>query len=371
MQKQYTSIFFYGTIALLIIIVLAVTLGKSNKQHNDDTITIGALLCMTGSCAESGENSLDGIELAVHEINEQGGLLGKQLEVVLSDTDEDIASKSVSAYRSLMLEKPDYIVGPTWSAAGESIAPIVKDEQVLITSPSLGITDFKNTNDNMFNTWMADEIGTRELARFAYEDLGWRTAAVMSAKQVWVLLQGNIFIQEFERLGGEIVFYSESLPGEKDFKTETAEVKQLNPDGVMLANTIDMDTVSRELRRVGYQGQFLAPLMDQTRLDNAAGALDGTIYSQQPSAGPDFTESFESFYGYEPGITSDTAYDAVMLYAQAVREASTKDFHQVKHAMNAIKEFDAATGPVTFDENGGVIKEVVFWQVQNGESVKY
>ena len=124
--------------------VLALTLilaTSSFAETKAENFKVGALLCLTGDCAEWGNNSLKGLQLAAEEINKTGGLLGRQIEIVAQDTREASGGgNSVSAYRQLTLDQEvNYIVGPTWTIGGLPLAPIAaQNRKIIMTSPSLG-----------------------------------------------------------------------------------------------------------------------------------------------------------------------------------------------------------------------------------------
>ena len=106
-------------VAIAIIAGAVFLFGRGNGDiSNSEPIKIGVLLCLTGDCAEWGENSLNGLKLASEEINNNGGVLGRPVELVIQDSAEDNPADSVSAYRQLVLQKVKYIIGPNWTKGG-------------------------------------------------------------------------------------------------------------------------------------------------------------------------------------------------------------------------------------------------------------
>ena len=331
------------------------------------------MVCLSGACAESGKNSLEGLELALDEINSRGGVLGRKVDLKVEDTVEGTSSGAgaVAAFRKLLEDSSiHFLIGPSWTPGGLSVAPIAaKRSDVVLTSPSLGVADFDRAGDNIFNLWPHDEHATRSLASFA-RTKGWKRVAVFSSQQPWELLQGKTFDEEFTRLGGEVVVKEEPLPTQPDLRTEALRIRSAKPDAVFLTNFTQMGAGAKQLRNLGYKGPLFAILMDDTRIETSAGALDNAIYSGYPAPESSFSESFRARYHKEPGIGADTAYDTLKLYAWAITEAGTFDTGKVKSTIQSAR-LPGASGLIQFDEFGGVKKEPVLYVVRGKEKLRY
>jgi len=356
---------------LLIKILIVFTYFSSNVLFAaEDPFKIGVLVCLTGDCAEWGSNSLKGIGLAVKEINAAGGILGREITTEVHDTVEGAGGiQAVTGFHNL-IQKGDihYFIGPSWTTGGLSMAPILsKRKDIIITSPSLGVAEFNEAAAHIFNIWPHDEYATKALARFAIEK-GWRKAAIFSSQQPWESSQGNTFETEFKKLEGSISIKEEPVPSVTDLRTEALRILKSAPDVIFLSNFNQMGIAARQLRQIGYKGPLLAILMDDSRIEVAGGALDGAIFARYPDPSKSFIERFQAMFGKEPGITSDTAYDVVNLYALAIRTAMTFDVNQVKDTILGLK-YEGASGSITFDSHGGVKKEPVLYVV-NGKKMK-
>lgn len=361
--------------AIWIIIIIAIIAGAVFLFRNRDIsrngpIRVGALLCLTGDCAEWGENSLNGLKLAAEEINNNGGVLGRPIELVVQDSAEDNPANSVSAYKQLILQKVKYIIGPNWTKAGLSIGPIAAKDNVIITSPSLGVADFNEKSENIFNIWPHDDIATRTLARFVIEK-GLKRAAIFSSKEFWYQTQGNVFEDEFIKLGGVITAKEESPLTQRDVKTEAIKIKNSNPDVVMYSNFDNMGIMAKELRVFRYTGKQISILMDESRINQAQGALEGVIYVQYAQSSEEFINKYKMKFRNEPGITADTAYDTLHIYAKIISDTGTDDIDAVQKTYAKLKTYSGASGELTFDGKGGVTKPPVFWTVKDNHSTLY
>ena len=154
-------------------LILSLTsLPSKSFGADQEEFYLGGLLCLTGDCAEVGDNSRKGIELATEEINGSGGILGKKLALKFEDTKEMGGPGSViSAFQNLVLDpKIRYIIGPTWTVGGLPLAPILaKKPEVIAISPSLGVATYNEASDTVFNTWPHDDASTEALAKYAFK----------------------------------------------------------------------------------------------------------------------------------------------------------------------------------------------------------
>lgn len=352
----------------LLIVLACSFVPSSSVQAESESFKVGVMLCLTGECAEWGSNSLKGLQLAHSEINKTGGVLSRELELVIEDTNEGGGgAAAVSAFNKLSQEGIVYFIGPSWSTGGLSLAPLAKaKEGIIVSSPSLGVPDFNRAAEHLFNTWPHDEIGSKALAKLAI-DRHWHRAAIFSSQQPWESTQGDTFEAAFIHHGGAIVSKQEPLPTVPDLRTEALRIVKAAPDVVFLSNFNQMGTATRQLRQAGYNGPLLAILMDDTRIKAAAGALDGAIFARYPDPSEKFQKLFKEKYGHEPGITADTAYDTLKVFIQAISRAQTTDPSIVKTYLQKI-DFSGASGRIVFDEYGAVKKTPVFYVVQGSET---
>jgi branched-chain amino acid transport system substrate-binding protein len=162
----------------------------------------------------------------------------------------------------------------------------------------------------------------------------------------------------------------EPLPTQPDLRAEALRIRSAKPDAVFLSNFTQMGVGAKQLRDLGYKGPLFAILMDDTRIETSAGALDDSIYSGYPAPDPGFSTSFRARYHKEPGIGADTAYDTMKLYAWAVTEAGTFDPGKVKSTIQSAT-LPGASGIIRFDKFGGVKKDPVLYVVRGKEKVRY
>ncbi len=353
--------------ALIFVLFLIVRPASTFSQtRSNDVVTFGVLVCLTGVCSEYGDNSLKGAELAVDDLNKIGGIFGKKVRLIVEDSNEENPASAVSAFYKLA-SSPNvrFILGPSWTPAGLAIAPIAaKRKELTLISSSIGVKEFNESGSNIFNVWPHDELGTRELARHILKK-GLKRIAIFSNTQSWCKSQGDFFEDDVKKNGGIITEKVEPLDSITDLKMEAIRIVKSNPQAVFFSNIkLQMGIAAKEISRIKPDIPKFAILMDRTTIDAAQGAFEGAIFAAYPEANKLFVDKFVQKYGIAPGISADTSYDAVMVYAKALEQAGSEKASGIPKILVDMPPFKGASGSIKFNESGAVIsKNPVFKKV--------
>lgn len=366
MKRIYLLACFIVTLSIIF-----ATLDKLRTRLSDteQKWEIGLVVCLTGPCAADGDSTVKGAKLAAKELNTRGGVLGRKVSFKIEDTAEATSgAKAVTAYRSVRLNKElQFLIGPTWTPGGLALAPLLaKDKNILAMSPSLGVSDYNEASDNIFNNRGADAIASRKLAQFAISR-GWKRVAIMSSQQPWEAAQAAYFAEEFERNGGTITVKVEPLPTNTQLHAEALKIVNSKPEAIFYSTVVQLAIVAKELKNLGFKGPQIAAYLDQTRIEEAQGALDGTFSSDLAEPTAEFQTKFAAAYpGAKLELPAGTAYDAVMLYAKAIEKAQSFKIETVKQALLSL-DYQGATGRIIFDKQGGANRSPALKQLQGGE----
>ncbi len=343
-----------------IIVIVAVLgggyffLGKTRVAEEGSTVKIGAILMLSGDFAMPGEASQKGIELAVKDINDSGGVLGKKLEVVYQD-DKGDPKETVNAFYNLVNQKVRLIVGPNFTPAGSAVVPIIEKNNALLISPSLGSEKFIAQSKNAFNVWPPDRDISFRLAEYLFEK-GYRKIAIFGSQQEWEKSQAEFVKQKFESLGGTITDFEIPLADNKDLRTEALKVKTSNPEAVVFTNYEETFIASVRLRELGVKSPFFSVLLDDHSITRSKGALEGTIFVTSYSPTKEFIDKYAKAYNMPPQFPADSAYDAAYLLAEAINKAGSTDTDAVVKVLAGIKEWKGASGDITFTSERYAVK---------------
>lgn len=353
--------------SLLLVVGMTVA-ARGARAQDQDPIVIGAAVNLTGWMAAYDIPPLEGAKLAVKKINESGGVLGRQLQIIELDGKTDPptlgnAGREVIAKGAEVLVTPcDFDYGaPAGQAAQEAglVGLSFCASSPLYGSEALG--------DKQFTVSMWNQTMGAAAAQFAYETKGWRTAAtVVDQGTEYTKSLGEYFVETFKQLGGQIVSEDSYQLNDMQASAQAQRLKELNPqpDVVFVtANMPDYSAIIRDIRSAGVT----APLMGGDSMDTAdfykaLGAdLGNNIFISThsfigPETGPamdQFIKDFQAEYGRPPEVAFNAmGWDTVQILAQGITKAGTTDGAALAKALEGT-EFDLLSGKLTWSDAAG------------------
>lgn len=364
------------------VVVFSVT--GCNRQENTGSATgnvikVGHFASLTGSEADFGNATNNGIKLAQDQINAAGGLLGKQVEVIAEDDQGNADQVATIVTRFINGDKVDVVLGEVASSLSLRAAPICQQAGVPMISSASTNPKVTEGRDYVFRVCFIDPFQGTVMARFTHDTLKARRAAVLrDAASAYSMGLADFFVQEFKRLGGQIVSDKSYQKGDDNFRPQLTDIAGNKPDVLFVPGYYsDVALIAKQARAAGIQ----APLCGGDGWDspslvpNAGAALEGCYFSNHYSeaqGGPlitRFVADYQKKYGTKPNALAALGYDAMNIYADAVKRAGTTDKAKVRDALASTREFAAVTGSITMDENRNAQKPAVVLQVKGKEFV--
>lgn len=365
--------------------------GSYKQCLESEPLNVGALLCLSGECVNFGQQALKGATLAIEEINAVGGVNGRKLNLIVTDSQEaTTGARAVLGYRKLSSENELIaLIGPTWSPAATALKPIITRDNLITITPSVGIADFHLGAPNIFNSRGTDARSTAKLADWAFEN-DIRKISIISSQQQWVQLQADVFTERFKSLGGEILTRMEPPPTSTLFPSDLTKLVIDQPDAIFISDLLHQAFAAKGLRSLGYKGRLLSTLIDRQQLELAPEALSDVVHvgvefppvklDQKSEAQPEFsyttasdnmnsitsklkessqnfTRNFKERFHVAPIIEAATAYDAVLALAIALGQIPTQEqsASEIIHQLSRV-EFPGAAGPVSFSPEGEALR---------------
>lgn len=357
------------------------TSNQGNTSSNSgDVIKIGAVLPMTGDIPTFGKSTKQGIQLAVDQYNAAGGVLGKQVQVVVQD-DENKPESGVAALQKLINnDKAVGVVGSVSSKVTLAMAPVATQSKIpMVTGSS---TNSKVTsqagNDFAFRACFIDPFQGTVLAKFAGDTLKAKTAAVMFdvGNDYSVGLKDN-FIKGFEASGGKVLAAESYSTGDQDFNAQLTTIKQLNPDVLVLPDYYQtVGIIAKQARALGINATLLGgDGWDSPDLVTIGGdAINGGYFSNHYS--PDdtspevtkFLSDYKAKYNETPDALAALGYDATKMLLEAIKNAKSTDGEAIRQALLKT-DFTSVTGHIKLNENRDPVKPAVMIKIENGKQV--
>jgi branched-chain amino acid transport system substrate-binding protein len=370
-------------IVLLAVLVLSVTglsvsfMGGCGKH--EEAIKIGAVLPLTGSAAVWGQNARMGLEIALQEINQTGGINGTPVVLIFEDSQSE-PGKAVSALQKLIaIDKVGIVIGDIASSSVLAMAPIAERAKVLLLSPGASNPKITDAGAYVFRNWQSDALEGDIDARFAVEKLGWKNVAILFVNNAYGSGLKEAFEMSYSNLGGDVVSVESFDQGATDMRAQLGKLSSVRADGIYLPGyPPEMSLVLRQARELGVSVPFLSvqAFDDPQILSTAGAAAEGVIFSvpKPPDASDQIVASFvskyKSAYHADPGVCSDTGYDALKILAWAIGKVGT-DPTAIRDQLYKLQNYPGAAGLTSFDMNGDVIKPFIFKTVRGGAFQEY
>ena len=351
--------------------------GEKASAGGSDTITIGASLPMTGSVALNGEMILEGIQMAVDECNEAGGIDGK--EVVIDAQDDQAEPNQAASVANMMSadEKIVAIIGSLKSSCTLAAAPIYEEAGVVALSPDSSSPEVTNAGEYIFRIKNSDVVLAQTMAKGAISH-GHTKFAILYENNDYgagVLEQSQIAIEE---AGCEIVCTESILTGEQtDFSSIISKIRESGADAILMGvDYNESGLVMKQMKDAGLDLPRYATdgLFTDAFIEVGGEAADGTpvltsfITSDQSENVQNFIKKYQEKYdGEMPSIFQAEGYDCGKIVIEAIENAGT-DRKAIRDYM-ATMSYQGVTGDCTFDENGDVNIPLKRCIVEEGEFV--
>ena len=351
------------------------------------TIKVGVMGPLTGDASVYGQAVVNGASLYIKQVNADGGVNGKQLEVITMDEQGD-ETQAVTCFTKMVDQGITALVGdvttaPTLAVAAESAdynMPMVTASATAEAVTYDAETD--TVNGNVFRACFTDPFQGVKMADYAYEKLGYKKAAVifLKGKDYNEGLAEN-FAKEFEAKGGTIVDQESYSEGDVDFKTQLTSILGKNPEVVFCPNYYqEVGQILAQAESVG----LTVPFLGGDGWDGLEGyatndQLKDTYFCANYAKGsnPDFENAYKEKYGEDyPNGFSPLGYDAAKTIVYGLQaaedaglEAGTDDYKQAVIDAIASGTIDGITGTFTFDEHHDPVKQTAILTYVDGKPV--
>ena len=339
----------------------ATSAASGAASASGDTIKVGLLAPLTGDVSVYGIAVANGANLYIKQLNEKGGINGKQIEVVEMDEQGD-ATQAVTCFTQMV---------------DEGITALIGD---VTTTPTLAVV--AESQDYNMRTTFTDPFQGIKMADYASDKLGFKKAGVIY--QLGADYNEGLatnFETEFAANGGEIVASETYSAGDVDFRTQLTTILAAGPDMVYCPNYYeDVGQILSQAADIGLDVPFLGgDGWDGVTQYATADQLDGCYFCANYATGsnPDFESAYEAEYGEPyPNGFSPLGYDAAMTVCGGLQaaedaglEAGTDEYKQA--VIDGIKngEFKGVTGTFTFDDHNDPVKTAAILSFENGEAV--
>ncbi len=354
-----------------IVFVLSCGLGLYHtiQVFAEEPIKIAVILAITGSSVDSDDDGWLGALLAAEQVNSQGGILGRQVEVLKFDT-HSTPIGAMKAAKDAVNANVAGVVGANWSSQTLPIAKVMQQAGIPLITPSATHPDITKTGDYIFRRVFTDTLQGGALAKFAYTDLQASTAVVLrNVSETYSMYLSERFAASFTAYGGEVVWQGDYKSNTSDFSTILKTVGEFAPEVVFLPGyERNCSIILRQAGALGLGLRFLGGDGWESNIADLAGeAANGSFYLAQwhhESPEPESKRLINLYYqqngkNKNPSIVFVMTFDTVSLMIDAIKRAGSVDRKEIQKALSQTKNYQVSTGPLTFDSNGDPVSSSV------------
>ena len=361
---------------LILFAILPLLLSGCSKARNNQNIVIGVAWPMASN------NSLfkEGVDLAVDELNQKGGVNGHKLDIIMSD-DEGSVDKGMSVAQTFAENKDMVaVIGHRNSSVSIPASRIYEDAGKLMLSPASTAPELTQQGYKfVFRNIPSDDEITRQLAIYAAQ-AGHKRMVIYYSDDSYGRGLANSFEDHANKEGIYIVDRVSYYGKLSDLERLQQKWKALDFDGIFVAQAMPGGAeFIADAGKVGITVPFIGGnAMDSPMLNNIAGkyaegTVIGTIFNPndpRPEVAT-FVKKFQQKYNQMPTSYSAQGYDAVKLLAAAIEQANSTDPSLIAEQLHKFKDWPGVAGYHTFNDSGDDVGKLVVKKVLHNGQFEY
>ena len=359
------------------IFMLAGCNSSTDTSSDSGEIYIASANPMTGDSAQFGDMKVKAIELALDEINEKGGIDGREVKLLVGDDTGNPKEAPNVAQKFASDKKIMAVIGHWNSSCTLAARGIYEQSQIPVITDSVNKAITDGTTPHIYRISLTDTTQAQHLAKYAYNELGKRKVAILYTANDFGTGLNNDFTEAFNELGGEIVASEMYFEGQsKDFSPQITKIKSKKPDLVFVAGYyVETALIAQQAKTSGLNTPMLGTegISSEELVKLGGDAVEGIKFSgffhpevEYPGT-REFVEAFKEKYDKEPDTYAALAYDSAKIILEAMQENGTNR-EAIKNYLDNVKDFPGVAGPISF-VNNDVTRGIIILTVKDGKIV--
>ncbi len=343
------------------------------EKKGEDTIKIGVAGPMTGDQSKQGQDIKKGVELAVSEWNDRGGVLGKKIELLVGDDQQDPRQARAVANK-LVFSGVIGVVGHYDSSSTLSAMEVYHNEEIpMVTPASTNPQVTEKGYTNIFRVVGRDDQQGKVAAEFVLTQLKPKKVAILNDKTTY----GQGLAEEFQKALDDrvdVVYEGGIIKGDKDFRGVLTTVASKKPDLYFFGGYYtEAGLLIKQAKEVGLSVPMMTgdAVIDPVFVEIAGEAAEGTYLTYSTDVNKlasvqDVLKKYRKRYG-EPGPWSIYAYDAAQVLLNGIERANTTHGFGISQAIHT-SATKGITGNLQFDMKGDLLtSQYIVWVTEKGE----
>jgi branched-chain amino acid transport system substrate-binding protein len=364
----------------VILVALALLLWSGALAWGAEPIYIGVSGPLTGNYAEYGQNWKKAMDLGLGWINAAGGVKGRPIELIYTDSRSDPKESAAVAQKYVTDNRIVATIGDFTSTACMAAQPIYDRAGLVQLSPTASHPKFAPGS-----IWSFGIIGTQAgegpfMANYAVKILGKKKIAVLYINNDWGIATKDYFVKPAKDMGADILAVEAFFETDKDFTGVLTKLRGYNPELIYIPSMYnEMALIAKQREKLGWTEVLLmgpGSLYSPKLLEIGGASVNGlytsaVFFPKDPRPEVQkFVRGFEEKYKSTPNMFAAIAYDGINLLTEVIRKAGT-DRKAIREELVKTKNFPGVTGKITFTERRDVVKDYRHLVIRNGEFTLY
>jgi branched-chain amino acid transport system substrate-binding protein len=357
----------------LIVILSILWLTFSQKRQS---IKIGLSVTLTGLYPDLGREIRDGALLAIQMINEEGGVKGKPLKLIIKDNKYNI-EQAKKNYEELVKEGVIAVLGPATSTTAKALLPLINEKRVLSIAPTPSSTELAGLDDYLIRLRPTSKQDAEVLAKYLTEKIKPQKIVIVYdvLNPVYTIEFTKNFMQNFAKdVKFNLIPFQE---GESDIKELSKKILSYSPDAVLLITEVYNTALT--IQNLGILKPDLILISSpwskfQRLIENGGRRIEGLLscdsfdVDYKGEVYQKFKKRFIDRFGYEPEMGAILSFESVMIIKQAVERGATRE--NIKELIIKTGKFQGLQGEIVIDKFGDRVIKPFVVKVENGKWVK-
>jgi branched-chain amino acid transport system substrate-binding protein len=364
---------------IFFLFAIACLCGCSKKAEQTEYITIGVLLPLTSESFYDGLYVLNGLYIAKAEINENGGILGKKLDLIaLNDRGDE--QYIVQQYNALKEKGVVAIIGSSFSHVTMALAKAAEKDGIPVISPTASNPAVTMGRRNVFRAIFTDVYQAEVMAKFARSSINAKTAVVMyNSNHDSHKNATEVFSELFTDQGGKVIGV-EPYTSENDYEDIIKKYAAKPPDVIYCPNYYaPAAKLLNTVFKLGLRNTYLlgsdawSGILDNVSDPKARERVFYTTsfsFNYKDSVTEKFVKDYFSTFSKMPLTGSANAYTCVYILSEAIKKAGNTNSDDIVSAMKE-NELNTIIGRIKFDENNNPHPNVHIVQIKGGVYATY
>jgi branched-chain amino acid transport system substrate-binding protein len=359
-------------LALMALVVLP-TSAYAGSPSSEKDIVFGVSTAITGPAPLEGERTKQAITMAVEEINQKGGVLGRPLKPLIED-DQNTANVAVNAVNKLISENVVTLLGPHRSGNASAVQHIVARNKIPFmtggTSPKLVTFN----NPYLFRIRASDQLVAKVAAKYAVEELKAKKVGVFYNNDEYGTGAKGVIEEYLKSIKIPVVSEGHNL-GDKDMTGQIAKMKNEKIDCLISWSHVpETAVVVRQLKELNlnvpviggptHTNQEFLGLVDAAAIEGHFSVTDFAADNPAPRV-QDFTKRVKAKYNIVPEIYVASYYDATFALADAIKRANSAEREAIRKALSATTGLQGVMSTLSANDKNELVHEAVIVRIKN------